>query len=156
MSIAVSLEEESQKKQQLLERLTALLPAWFGQPQANRLYAKQAALLPGYVARCAGEAKGLLVLKTTSAISAEIYWLGVDPDLHRSGIGRALVETAQRDCRMAGVKFLFVCTLHPDEADEHYGRTRRFYEAMGFNYVLEEQFPRERNRLAYFMKQIGS
>ena len=49
---------------------------------------------------------------------------------------------------------MFVATLHPSAAYEPYERTQRFYEAMGFRYVLEEQFPDEENPTAFYMKQL--
>jgi hypothetical protein len=54
-----------------------------------------------------------------------------------------------------GVRYLFVATLHPNVPYEPYWRTRRFYEAMGFVYVLEEQFPANpENPIAYYLKQL--
>ena len=155
MTIVVSLETNPTRKRETQERLTALLPEWFGQSEPNLKYAEQAEVLPGYVARIAGEPKGLLLLKKQSPISAEVYWVGVDPAYHRSGIGRALVEAASDAARLDGAKFLFVATLHPNATCELYQRTRRFYEALGFQYVLEEQFPHEKNPLAYYMKPLN-
>jgi GNAT superfamily N-acetyltransferase len=155
MSIVVSLENDPSRKREIQQQLTALLPEWFGRAEANFHYARQAEVLAGYVARMGGEAKGMLLLKTCSLISAEIYWMGVQPHCHRSGIGRALIEAACEALRAHGVKFLFASTLHPSERYEPYRRTRRFYEAMGFEYVLEEQFPAGGSPLGYYMKQIA-
>jgi hypothetical protein len=47
---------------------------------------------------------------------------------------------------------MFVSTLHPRVSHEPYERTRLFYEAIGFRYVLEEQFPDKANPLALYMK----
>ena len=152
MTLKVSLETDRAVKRKIQETLSALLPEWFAQSDSNLKYAEQAELLPGYVARIDGEPRGLLLLKRHSAISAEIYWLGVDPGCHRRGMGRALAEAAFQAARSDGVKFLFVCTLHPSASYEPYQRTRHFYEAMGFHYVLEEPFPDETNPLAFYMK----
>jgi N-acetylglutamate synthase-like GNAT family acetyltransferase len=154
MKTVVSLEIEPSRKREIQEAPTALLPEWFGQPAANLKYAAEAEILPAYVARQNGVPRGMLLLKTCSPISAEIYWMGVDPSCHRSGIGRALVEAACEQTREHRLNFLFVCTLHPDNPDERYQRTRQFYGAMGFEYVLEEQFPRTAIPLAYYMKQL--
>ncbi|HKD62020.1 MAG TPA: hypothetical protein VKB47_16275, partial [Terracidiphilus sp.] len=57
--------------------------------------------------------------------------------------------------RSQGVKYLFVATLNPAIPYEPYERTRRFYEAMGFEYVLEEQFPANlASPLGYYLKQL--
>jgi N-acetylglutamate synthase-like GNAT family acetyltransferase len=155
MKPIVFLETDRIAKRGLQEHLTALLPAWFGQPAANARYAQQAETLDGYIAEIGGVRRGLLLLKSTGATSAEIFWLGVDPTCHRSGIGRALVETATDDARQRGVKYLFVATLHPDDPYEPYLRTRKFYEAMGFAHVLEEQFTSDcQNPIAYYLKPL--
>jgi GNAT superfamily N-acetyltransferase len=155
MQFTVALETDPARRREIHQQLTALLPEWFGLPAANLHYAMQSASLPAYVARQAGRPRGMLLFKQHSAISAEVYWLGVYPRWHRSGIGRMLVTTACEAARAAGVKVLFVRTLHPDVPYEPYERTRRFYEAMGFCYVLDEQRPDARNPLACYMKCLG-
>jgi ribosomal protein S18 acetylase RimI-like enzyme len=149
MTLSISLEPDPRRKRQLQEHLTAQLPEWFGQRASNLAYAAQAEVLPGYVASVDGVPRGLL-LKMHSGISAEIFWLGIDPACHRSGIGRALVEAVSGSAR-----FLFVRTLHPRVAYEPYQHTRRFYEALGFRYVLEEQVPDPDNPLALYLKDLN-
>ena len=151
----VFLEPDPDRKRELQERLTILLPDWFGRPDSNARYAAQAELLDGYVAESEGVRRGLLLLKWTGPASAEVYWMGVDPTCHRSGIGRALMDTAIEGARRRGVKYLFVLTLHPDAPYESYRKTARFYEAMGFGYVLDEHFPADPEcPLAYYLKQL--
>ena len=155
MALAIHEESDPKTRRALQERLTAQLPQWFGQPDSNAKYARAAEALDGFVATIDGEARGLLLLKFQSPISAEIYWMGVEPNLHRAGIGRALVEAAQRKARARAIEYLFVATLHPDDPYEPYRRTRMFYEALGFAYVLEEQFPADpENRLAFYLKAL--
>jgi N-acetylglutamate synthase-like GNAT family acetyltransferase len=151
----VFLEPNPTRKRELQQHLTAMLPDWFGKADSNAKYASQAERLDGYLAESEGVRCGLLLLKQASTVSAEIYWMAVDPTCHRSGIGRALIETAGESSRKRGVKYLFVATLHPAVPYEPYQRTRRFYEAMGFVYVLEEQFPADpESPLAYYLKQM--
>jgi GNAT superfamily N-acetyltransferase len=78
----------------------------------------------------------MLLLKRHSAASAEIYWLGVDPDHHCRGVGRALIGALERQLRGERVRFLFVTTLHPDVDYEPYRWTRAFYESLGFELAL--------------------
>ena len=155
MRLLVYLEPDPGRKRELQQQLTALLPAWFGQEASNTKYAQQAEVLEGYVAELDGVRRGLLLLKKSSPRSAEIYWMGVDPSFHRSGIGRALVDAALAAARRSGVVYMFVATLHPNDPYEPYQRTRQFYQAMGFEYVLEEQFPTDPdNVVAYFLKHL--
>jgi GNAT superfamily N-acetyltransferase len=152
----VFLEIDPDRKRQLQMQLTAQLPEWFGQPDSNAKYARRAEVLESYVAAVGGDPCGLLLLKRTSPISAEIYWMAVTPARHRQGIGRALVRAASEAARSSGAKYLFVATLHPDDPYEPYARTREFYRSIGFAYVLEEQFAANpNNRLAYYMKELA-
>ena len=134
--LSVAQEKDAAANRRLLEALTARLPQWFAQAQSNRHYAEQAEKLETWIARLDGQAAGLLLLKSHSATSAEIYWLGVDPGHHRRGVGRALIGALEGRLRDEKVRFLFVTTLHPDVDYEPYRRTRAFYQSMGFELAL--------------------
>ena len=154
-ALNIFLEPNRTRKRDVQERPTAMLPGWFGKADSNAKYASQAEMLDGYVAEREGVPRGLLLLKQSSPVGAEIYWMGVDPAYHRLGIGRALIEAAVEAVRTRGVRYLFVATLHPAIPYEPYERTRRFYEAVGFAFVLEEQFPTDpTNPLGYYVKQL--
>jgi GNAT superfamily N-acetyltransferase len=149
----IFLDTDAVRKRELQRHLTALLPEWFGVAEANAAYARMAESLDGFVAQVDGHGCGLLLTEKHGARSVEIAWMGVEPMRHRTGIGRALLDAALEHARKAGTKFAFVATLHPDDPYEPYARTRRFYESMGFEYVLKEQFPADpANPLAYYLK----
>ena len=155
MGVFIAREEDAVASRRLLEDLTTRLPEWFGQPESNRHYAEQAEVLEAWIARIDGSARGLLLLKRHSAVSAEIYWLGVDPDYHRQGIGQALVGAIEGRLRQEGLKYLFVMTLHPNDPYEPYRRTRAFYERLGFELVLTHGLPGSSpNPLAYYLKPL--
>ena len=109
------------------------LPDWFGLPDAVERYVHHVASLP----LLAVVGAGFLALKIHSDTAAEIYVMGVLPEHHRTGIGTALVAAAEHLLRGTGVEYLQVKTLGPSRPDEHYGATRRFYEAREFR-PLEE------------------
>ena len=67
-----------------------------------------------------------------------IAWMGVLPELHRCGIGKALVERFAADMAAAGVAELEVYTLGDSVDYEPYERTRAFYRAMGFEVYKRE------------------
>ncbi len=157
MDVSIDQEEDPARKRRLLERLTARLPEWFAQGESNRRYAEQAEMLEAWIARIDGRPRGLLLLKRHSPVSAEIYWLGVDPDHHRQGIGKALIGAVERRLREEKIRFLFVMTLHPDDPYEPYRRTRLFYERMGFALALssgDALAASSSNPLAYYLKLL--
>jgi len=155
MTPIVALEPDPNERRRIQQHLTALLPEWFDQTGSSVRYAAQAERLPGFVAQLDGEPKGLLLFKRHAGRTAEIYWLGVDPACHRAGIGRALVSAACAAARADSRDLLFVWTLDPSFDYEPYERMRRFYEAMGFRYVLSEHVPDERNPLGLYMKRLA-
>jgi ribosomal protein S18 acetylase RimI-like enzyme len=148
MGVSIAREENPAASRRLLETLTTRLPEWFAQPDSNRHYAEQAETLEAWVARLDDSARGLLLLKRHGAVGAEIYWLGVDPDHHRQGIGKALVGVIENRLRQERVKYLVVTTLHPDDPYEPYRGTRAFYERLGFELLMS------RDPLAYYLKPL--
>jgi GNAT superfamily N-acetyltransferase len=115
------------------------LPHWFGIEEANEAYARDIETLPTFVALDEGEVAGFLTLKQHFGRSAELLVMGVPPDRHRHGIGRALVERAEEWLRGRGVEYLQVKTQGPSREDEGYEKTRAFYHALDF--VPLEEFP---------------
>ena len=155
MEVSIAEERDPALRRRILESLTARLPEWFAQDEANRRYAQHAELLEAWIARIDGRPRGLLLLKRHSPVSAEIYWLGVDPDHHRQGIGKALIGAVERRLREEKMRFLFVMTLHPDDPYEPYRRTRLFYERMDFVLALssgDALAASSSNPLAYYLK----
>ena len=116
------------------------LPEWFGIPQATEQYIKDIQEQPTLVASVAGEVVGFLTLREHSEFAAEILVMGVCPELHRQGVGRALLASAELHVRQRGIEYLQVKTLSARHPDKSYARTRAFYAAMGFRPL--EEFPR--------------
>ena len=121
------------------EGILRALPDWFGIEAAIVDYARAADELPTFVAEAGGRTIGFVTLKQTSASAVELHVLGVVPEWHRRGVGRALVEHAAAYARAEGLAVLHVKTLSPSDPDPGYAATRRFYEAMGF--VALEELP---------------
>ncbi len=122
----------------------AELPDFFGLPEANEDYERHVSAHTTIVASLDDTAVdstaiGLVSLLRHPGASVEIHLLAVRPQLHRCGVGAALVERAERIARDEGAKVLQVKTLGPSREDAGYARTRSFYEAVGFLRV--EEFP---------------
>ena len=115
------------------------LPEWFGLEEARQQYLQDIEKLPTFLAVGDGKTVGFLTLKHHTEYAAEILVMGVKREVHRKGIGRALVERAETYLREQGTIYLQVKTLSATHPDEYYGRTRQFYQAMGFKPL--EEFP---------------
>jgi D-alanine-D-alanine ligase-like ATP-grasp enzyme/ribosomal protein S18 acetylase RimI-like enzyme len=70
--------------------------------------------------------------------SWDLYWIAVVPALHGQGIGRLLLDEAQRQIETAGGRRIYIETSH--RAD--YAATRGFYERCGYRLeaVLEDYY----------------
>jgi ribosomal protein S18 acetylase RimI-like enzyme len=114
------------------EAVMRALPEWFGLEEPLLGYVEAAKTLPTLIASEAERDVGFLTIKQHTAGAAEIVAMGVLPDRHRRGIGRALVEAAAADMAAEGTRLLQVKTLGPAHPSLRYARTRSFYEALGF------------------------
>ena len=121
------------------ENILRALPDWFGIEEANQHYIKSSRELPTLLAYVDDHVAGFLTLKHHSPYTAEIYVMGVYPQFHRQGVGRAMIDHAETTLKDNHVEFLQVKTLSSQHPDPYYARTRQFYEALGFRPV--EEFP---------------
>lgn len=113
------------------------LPQWFGIEAANGQYLQDIEKLPSLLAQVDGRDLGFLTIREHNAYAAENHIVGVLPEVHRQGIGRALLLQSEISLRQRGVEYLQVKTLSPAHPDEGYAKTRAFYRALGFR-SLEE------------------
>jgi N-acetylglutamate synthase-like GNAT family acetyltransferase len=119
--------------------ILASLPTWFGIPESNAAYERDVETLPMFGAVENGAVIGFLALKRHTPHAFEIHVMGVRPERHRSGAGRALVEAAGAHARGAGARFLTVKTRSPSAPDPNYAKTLAFYESVDFLPI--EEFP---------------
>lgn len=115
------------------------MPDWFGVPESIAAYVESVKDKPFYGVFEDGLAVGFVSIKLHNQYTAEIYVMGILEKYHRKGVGRRLVQTCEDYCRGIGMDFLTVKTLDERNPDEHYRKTRLFYEAMGFKPL--EVFP---------------
>ncbi|MBQ6805579.1 MAG: GNAT family N-acetyltransferase, partial [Clostridia bacterium] len=79
------------EKARIAEKILTALPEWFGIPESTREYIEKSRVLPFW----AFNEDGFIAMKSTSRYTAEIFVMGVMPNMHRMGIGRALVQALQ-------------------------------------------------------------
>ena len=81
----------------------------------------------------------------------DLYWIAVDSNTHRNGIGRRLLNATEEAVNQAGGRMLIAET----SGTPHYEPTRNFYLGMG--YALEatiKDFYMEGDDLAIFVKRF--
>ncbi len=115
----------------------ARLPHWFGFPAVNAGYIAGLGRMPAWVARRGEAIAGFIAAERRTEAAAEIVALAVAPELHRAGVGSALLDAAERALRGQGYRFVYLLTLGPSDPDEGYARTCAFYAARGFAPLLE-------------------
>jgi GNAT superfamily N-acetyltransferase len=130
-----------------VNRLLRALPGWFGIESAIVDYVAKAHELPTYLAWPArGSAVPgagqqpvgvLLAARHFPESAEEIYLMAVEPEVHRQGVGRALVKALEGDLIADGVELLQVKTLGLSQPGTGYQWTRQFYLRIGFR-PLEE------------------
>jgi ribosomal protein S18 acetylase RimI-like enzyme len=127
------------EKDAVCEPILRALPEWFGIEEATRQYVEDIEKLPTLLASLDDQVVGFLTLTLHTDYAAEIHVMGVRPEWHGHGIGRALVCAAEGHLRQREIEYLQVKTLSPAHPDKNYARTRRFYRALGFRPL--EEFP---------------
>jgi ribosomal protein S18 acetylase RimI-like enzyme len=81
----------------------------------------------------------------------DLYWIAVDPDCHRNGVGRRLLDASEAAVCQAGARMLIAET----SGTPHYEPTRKFYLGMG--YAMEasiKDFYSPGDDLAIFIKRF--
>lgn len=116
----------------LCRKITADLPEYFGLPEVNEHYAMGVRSRVNLGACADEEYVGLISIDFPYPENANIYWMGVLRQHHRTGIGKILSYEAFKHANNRGAKTISVETLSPEEADENYLKTYQFYKILGF------------------------
>ncbi len=122
------------------DAVIASLPYHFGSERGIEECARAVRSQEGSVATIDEAVVGFLTFTHHWPGSAEITWMGVHAEHRRRGIGRSLIEHALVTLAARDTRFLFVLTLGPsvpDETEDGYEGTRRFYEEVGFTPLRE-------------------
>jgi GNAT superfamily N-acetyltransferase len=136
------------------EAILRALPAWFGIEEATAAYLRAIPRLDSFVATIEDTIVGFISLEEHNPQSAEIHVMGVIPERHGAGIGRALVEHAERFARERRIEYLQVKTLGPSRANAEYERTRGFYRRLGFVPLEENRLWGESNPCLILVKHL--
>lgn len=132
MSYTLDFVQDAACIRLIAESTLLSLPDYFGVPESTAEYIRESAHMPVIACRADDQYVGFLSIKRNTPDSGEIYVMGVRPEYHRMGIGRALVAACEQYCREQGMQYLQVKTLDASHPDKGYARTRAFYRAVGF------------------------
>jgi ribosomal protein S18 acetylase RimI-like enzyme len=156
-AIIIKIVENMDDKTTITLKIMHSLPAWFSPPEDIERKAVTHREYPFIVAFDDNAPIGFVALKIHNQYTADIFNLGVLESYHRQGIGRSLIETAERYCVDNGYLYLTVKTLDSSAEYEPYERTRAFYRKMGF-IPLEvfKTFWNEENPCLFMAKWLGN
>lgn len=118
--------------EKLCRKITVDLPEYFGLPEVNEHYAVGVRSRINLAARVGEEYVGLISIDFPYSENANIYWMGILRQHHRTGIGKILSYEAFKQAKNRGAQTISVETLSPQEADENYLKTYLFYKSLGF------------------------
>ncbi|MBP6985197.1 MAG: GNAT family N-acetyltransferase [Alphaproteobacteria bacterium] len=116
----------------LCRQIAADLPDYFGLAQANEQYFSGVRTRENFAAKTDGKYVGLLSLDFPCPGSSNVYWMAVLREYQSHGVGGRLLGHACAFAKTHDATTITVETLAPQETDENYLKTYRFYEHSGF------------------------
>lgn len=108
------------------------LPEWFGVEESIVEYVKNVQDKFFVAVYDGADIVGFLSVDVVNEFTIEIYVMGVKKEQHCKGIGRRLVDFAEKEFVEQGYKYFMVKTLGMSANYEYYDRTRQFYRSVGF------------------------
>ena len=97
MTIEILKVKEADEREKIVKEVLHDLPEWFGLPESTQAYINDSRHLTLFAATDGKQNVGFITTIETSAETIEIHAMGVKRSFHRQGIGRQLVEAAERD-----------------------------------------------------------
>lgn len=134
----VAFIDDPDQREAIARQVLEALPEWFGIAESREAYIRGSRVQPFWADVENGAVRGFLGLKETSPYTAELAVMGVLPEFHRQGVGRALFEAFRQYAREHGYAFLQVKTVR-EGCHAAYDKTNAFYRSLGFREL--ECFP---------------
>lgn len=123
--------KDADAKRTIARNVLEALHDWFEVDESREQYIAESADQIFLAAKQDARYVGFLCLKQTGNATVELAVMGVLKEYHRSGLGRALVQEAERIAKDAGFSFMQVKTVRMG-VYEDYDRTNLFYLSCGF------------------------
>lgn len=121
-----------QRRREIAQAVLSALPEWFGLPESTAEYVRLCGDAPFWAAMEENQPAGFIAMKETSPYAAEILVMGVLPQCHRRGLGRALWQALYARAQSLGYEFLQVKTVRQGCYPE-YDRTNAFLLGPGLS-----------------------
>lgn len=81
----------------------------------------------------------------------DLFWIAVDPNIRRGGVGRKLLAVTEEEIRKLGGRMVIAET----SGTTHYESTRKFYEGVGYKAeAIIKDFYAVGDDLAIFVKRL--
>lgn len=130
--------QQKEPDPKVISQLLETVPEWFGQPDSNAEYIRDAGRLETWHALdVSGNIIGAILINQHFPHEAEVHLMLVDRAHHGKGVGTAMLAAVETSLVQRSVQLLQVKTLGASHPDEGYATTRHFYESKGF-LALEE------------------
>jgi ribosomal protein S18 acetylase RimI-like enzyme len=111
--------------------LARSLGPWFNREGLEEME-RDLATHEGLVAEAEGRLAGFALWRPCGDRAVDLSWMGVAADLHRRGVGTAILDAVLASQLRAGIRTLEVSTVADSCDYGPYEGTRRFYRARGF------------------------
>jgi GNAT superfamily N-acetyltransferase len=124
------------------------LPQWFTKSGLESIR-KDIRFQTGLVAVEVGKIIGFVTFFVNQGV-ATIGWMGVLPEIQRSGVGLSLLQELKLLLQKSNVRRILVSTLGDSVDYEPYARTRSFYRKFGFadfQHLLHPENPEQEEEL---------
>jgi len=131
----IYLLEDSNQKSLICNEILGSLPQWFGIEESLVEYNDKVKDLDFFVAEDTSII-GFVAVKTFNFKAIEIIVMGIKPDYHHQGIGKKLMAYIDAYYLDKGYNKVSVLTLADTHPDIYYGRTRKFYQSVGFSELM--------------------
>ncbi len=121
-----------EERSEVCDKILRSLPKWFGIESSIVDYVKDVQTMETWASYSNNELTGFISINKHNTATAEIHVVGVIEAFHKKGIGKILIQEAEKYLIEQNFKYLTVKTLSELRADENYEKTRHFYLAMDF------------------------
>ncbi len=136
----------------LCKKIIDALPQYFSIQQVNEMYINGVRDRKNFAAKIDDKYCGMISIEYNYKANANIYLLGILPDMQGIKIGTKLINYIENLVIKNGIKTLTVETVSLNEGDENYIKTYNFYQKSGFTELFTIKPSGCNYEMAYMVK----